>query len=101
MMTRVRPMFAMLSLVATLSAFSPAGAQDRSADQKRKALGSRVGDREQDVNNAGLSGDRRTSKRIDSRIDSRLNTRLDRFYDPLTSYSDAYTPKTDDGTKKR
>jgi hypothetical protein len=78
---------------------SPAAAQD--AEQKLKALGSRAGDHEQDVNNAGLSGDRRTSRRINTRIESRLKTRFERFSDPQSDYAKSTDSRADDGTRKR
>ncbi|MBN8816715.1 MAG: hypothetical protein J0J06_14865 [Sphingomonas sp.] len=87
------------ALFAVALIASNAGAQD--VDETRKSLGSRVGDREQDVNNAGLTGDRRTSRRLNTRINSRLYTRIDRFADPEADRSDRPTAKADDGTKKR
>ncbi len=95
---RARLPFEMICLSLVAGASMPAYGQSKD-QQNRTAYGSRVGDRDQDPNNAGLNGDRRTSRRIDSRIDSRLQTRLNRFTDQQTDVKNAYTPKVDDGTK--
>jgi hypothetical protein len=59
-------------------------------DYGRGAYGSRIGDREQDPNNAGINGDRRTSKRLDTRINNRTNNRVDRFTRPTPNSRPAY-----------
>jgi hypothetical protein len=73
----------------------PALAQTRD-DKVREAYGSRIGDRGQDPNNAGVNGDLRTSKRLDTRIKSRIGNRIERFVAPPTDNRSAYTPNADD-----
>ena len=97
-MRRFVPIAGCIAAVAGLTTL-PAGAQDKSARDKR-TYGIRIGGRDQDLNDAGLNVNRRVNTRIDSRIDNRLNEKLDRLVAPRGDDKSAYTPNADDGTRR-
>lgn len=95
------PRFRRLAVLGALSVMTSAAqspAQDRT-EQDLKALGSRVGDREQDANKSGVTGNRRVNGRIESRLDSRLDTRIERFAGPRNDFESAAIPQFSDRTK--
>lgn len=96
----IKAPFLLTGAVATLVLPSFADAQSKER-ANRTAYGSRVGDRDLEPNNAGLSRDRRVGRRLDTRIESRLDTRINRFDLQPADEKGAYTPTLDDGTKTK